>query len=432
MKTNSFLLIIIITSLFVGCTQSEPQEGSSQAAAFATPTTHPFFDPDSEFAEYAYYEAIDPIERFDLSSGEVYEAELELIQVPSLLYGNDGTNPEPANAEPAGSISELIITPVQPLGSSSPLNENSDTQDGTVEGEAEPLQISISNQVVDSSPLSSTGFGSGSSGAAVSATEPPSTESEDFTETDDLAETEDSTETAVSDPPPTETPTPTALPTAMPTASPMPLPAVTASQALTTTIPPRLAEIALRHTVFNERLNLNWSLENSVDTAYAVDSSHTAYQDGLTLAVSPETDFGKLQFTLREDTGVEIQRNRVVGVRFWVYGHDDVIEPGSLRVQIQGSQKNSYWTAEDNITNNTSHFIDIDTAVPPRAWVKVEFYINSQLLDNEMAYLTGFSIHNNEGFLQTYFIDGVQLLLLRQSDVTAPDTQASEENQDAG
>lgn len=436
MKTNIFSPIIIAI-LLASCTRAETQTGEQQEGPFATPTTHPFYDPDVEFAGYAYYEEVDPIERFDLSSGEVYEAELEIAQPPSLQYEEDTSlsliNPELGSTESTGSIAALIITPVQPLGGSSPSHsKNSTLQDGaTVQDEAASPQTSPSDQVVDNSPLSSTGFGSSSGGAAAAAsaaaTEPPSTESPSA-ESEESEESEDSEETAVS------APLPTATPIILPTETPVPTtsPAITASQALTTTIPPQLANIALRHTVFNERLNLNWALKNSIGTTYAVDNSHTAYQDGLTLAVSPQADFGSLQFTLREDAGVEIQRNRVVGIRFWVYGHDDVIEPGSLHVQVQGNSENSYWTEEETPTSDTSHFIDVDTAVPPRTWVKVEFYINSELLDDNMTYLTGFSIHNNEGFLQTYFIDGVQLLLLRQSDVPAPDTQTSEENQDAG
>lgn len=225
-------------------------------------------------------------------------------------------------------------------------------------------------------------------------------------------------------------PTPTVSPlfdaaasvaTAVPAPSPTDRPGSAALVALPT--PDNRIEDAI---IYSDTLDAGWELGQSWATT--VDPDETAYirSGKKSLAVTPTDNYGGLFFTLRQGT-TPYERERVLGLSFWLNAGDGEIETGDLAVTVLGSNAYPYWVENDQsvapagrVTDDSPlfsetrlYYLGINRTIPPDTWVEVILWLDERQLDPDYTYVTGFYIKNSEEFRQTFYVDDVHILLMR-------------------
>lgn len=191
------------------------------------------------------------------------------------------------------------------------------------------------------------------------------------------------------------------------------------------TIPTRVVDDTIEVvSLYDEKLNPNWSLENTSGAKYDLASTN-AQRGKLALQVRPTKGLGKLYFTVREKSRDVYERKRVLGLRFWLSGGDNAITTTDLGVAILGSNEYPYWVADDTsvkinatVTADAPLFSEtrlydlyVNRDLPPKSWVEIIVWLDSLQFDPEYNYVTGFYVKNDELFLDTYYLDHVDLLL---------------------
>lgn len=216
-----------------------------------------------------------------------------------------------------------------------------------------------------------------------------------------------------------QTPTPVAQPQ-MPTATSTPVP---------TAIPAITANDYREIIVYGDKINANWSLEHSRDMAYdPYDTVHwfsrlDELQDSgaTSIAVTPLEDYGRLFFTVRPDSKSVYEREQVLGVSFWLNSGASILDTDDLVLTVVGSNDLSYWSPEDysafsNPDNTFSetrlYYLGLNRAIPPGTWVQIVLWLDDLQYDPEYSNVVGLYIKNDAGFLSTFYIDNVSLLVI--------------------
>lgn len=236
---------------------------------------------------------------------------------------------------------------------------------------------------------------------------------------------------------PTSTPSPTILPGDTPT--PAPLPTLAATELPPTPIlnpqdegisiiePAPLFSDTRAETIFGDRLEPEWSVENSWASAIDLQNRENAIIGNTSIEVIPTDDFGAILFSVRESAGREYLRDEVLGLRFWLFTGNDYIAMDELIITMQGSNEYPYWVEDDNSIPNLSvngdplfsetqiGFLNISNDIPPNTWVNIELWLDERIYDPEYKYVTGFYIKNDAALQRPYYIDEVELLLLKDN-----------------
>jgi hypothetical protein len=184
-------------------------------------------------------------------------------------------------------------------------------------------------------------------------------------------------------------------------------------------------------TVFAEQLNEDWTLFNSYGMAFEeiISPPSAIHSGGRALRVTPEEDFGELFFTLKQSAAEEYPRDEVLALRFWLYSAEDFEDLEDLAVTVIGSNDYPYWVeGDESVTSDLVpvfsetrlYFLDFNEAIPPSTWAEVTLWLDDLVFDPDYAYVTGFYLKNDKGFLQDIVLDDVALLL-RPAD---PDREA--------
>lgn len=215
---------------------------------------------------------------------------------------------------------------------------------------------------------------------------------------------------------PIATPQSGALPSATPSNdTPLPI----------TRTPDKIEVISL----YDDKLNPNWSLENSELMRYSIASKTTAQQGQVSIEAQPTRGQGKLFFTVKKSARDTYERKRVLGVRFWLSGGNHVIATSDLAVAIIGSNRYSYWVENDTsvqinatvtpdaplFSETRLYYLNINRNIPPETWVEVIIWLDSLRYDPEYTYVTGLYIKNDELFNENFYLDHIDLLLQPKS-----------------
>lgn len=189
--------------------------------------------------------------------------------------------------------------------------------------------------------------------------------------------------------------------------------------------PPVSLEAIVDLLIYDEVLAPGWSLEHSEGVSYDLADSRYAYEGVVSAAVTPIEDFGTFFFTVREnapdDAGEPILRERVVGVRFWINGGAAEIAPADLALTIVGSDTHAYYDPadesvtmgkEDVFSETRLYNLSVNRTIPPETWIEISVRLDDLLYDPEYNYVTGLYIKNDAGFIQTFFVDHVVLVLM--------------------
>jgi hypothetical protein len=227
-------------------------------------------------------------------------------------------------------------------------------------------------------------------------------------------------------------PTPTVAPLFRPAATLPPQPSAPPTTATATpadptpppspTPDPRIAETP----IYDDALDAGWSAEHSGDVRFDLAAPASGEAGAKAIAVTPLKDFGTFFLTVREQAGAAYRRDKVLGVSFWLSG-DNAIETSDLAVTVVGSNKYTYWRADDTsvqidgrvtsdpwlYSETRLYYLGINRAIPPRTWTEVVLWLDDRIYDPGYTYVTGIYIKNDEQFRGTYYVDRVKLLMKR-------------------
>lgn len=178
-------------------------------------------------------------------------------------------------------------------------------------------------------------------------------------------------------------------------------------------------------TLYDEELSENWTLENSQEYEYDLEAEQAAYTGRYSIALTPQAGFGKLRLTVAPESEVEYRREDVLAFRFWLYSGDDYIGTEDLSITIVGSNEFPYWVEGDDSVQDENdlddfptfpqtrlYFLDFNTDIPPDTWVQVDVWLNELIFDPDYLYVTGMVIENNEDYLNTFYVDDVEMVIL--------------------
>ena len=143
------------------------------------------------------------------------------------------------------------------------------------------------------------------------------------------------------------------------------------------------------------------------------------------MAVTPTKDKGSIFFTVSPTATDGYLRNRVSGVRFRLSGGPKPISNDALAVTVVGINRYPYWVANDRslmisptmtlesplFSETRLYFWGINRTIPPNTWVEIDLWLDDLLYDPNYRYITGIYIKNDVGFLQTYYIAQMRLLV---------------------
>ncbi|MCB8983673.1 MAG: hypothetical protein H6659_07615 [Ardenticatenaceae bacterium] len=216
----------------------------------------------------------------------------------------------------------------------------------------------------------------------------------------------------------------TAVPTPPPTSAP------NTPQAPATAVPLAIAETdsdTAELPLFDDVTAAGWTLANSWGVAVD-DRANNPVHDGLrAIAVTPQEEYGGLFLNADSVSGAGFRRSRFLGLRFWLNPGSQPMPADSLALGLVGSDEFTYWSRDTSSApqQNVPFTSEIPLArlglsgeLPANTWTPVEVWF--QQLDNQPSYpyLIGLYLKNSADLTQTYYVDDVALIALR--DKTPP------------
>jgi hypothetical protein len=189
--------------------------------------------------------------------------------------------------------------------------------------------------------------------------------------------------------------------------------------------PPRVEayENAQELPVFSDDLSSNWSLDISWDLDYEIvtDVAHTGTSS---IKLTPRKEEAGLYFTVKEDASRAYAKNEVLGVSFWLYSGEGVIETDDLVVTVTGSNQYPYWVSGDDsvpspddlppFSETRLYYLNINRDVPAETWVLVELWLDEREFDPEYEFVTGLYIKNDADLVRPFYVDDVNIITLDQ------------------
>ncbi len=174
--------------------------------------------------------------------------------------------------------------------------------------------------------------------------------------------------------------------------------------------------------VFDDSLNPDWSTADTIGMqTFFTDTKH-AYAGSAGISVTPQQDFGKLFFTVKQDAKGSYGLDRVLGVSVWINSGDQPLDPGDLSITVVGSNDYTYWRPDDtSVMTDTTHFfsesrlyyLGVKNTVPPNTWVEAVVRLDKLPYEPDYKYVTGIYIKNDEWFRRTFYVDQVHLLVVK-------------------
>jgi hypothetical protein len=210
--------------------------------------------------------------------------------------------------------------------------------------------------------------------------------------------------------------TPMLLPTSIPIMDVLP----------TRTIP---TSSVFTNSIFSDQLSPNWNL--SAGTGMRVDPENSTYvhSGNVSLAMTPQRDFSKLNFYVSQNSTLIYPRDQVTAISFWLNSGNDTVILSDLIVRVLGSNTTPYWVANDNsvpidndilLQETRLYFLGLNKTIPADTWVEVTINFDNLTHDPDYKYVTGFYIKNDAGFLRTVYIDDVDIWMIDNGRQLAP------------
>ncbi len=220
---------------------------------------------------------------------------------------------------------------------------------------------------------------------------------------------------------PTETPnnlSPTIVDTNTPTSTPEPTYTPSPTIDLST---PDIKLTNVRYVmIYSDEFNPDWELIQNNDVETNIEAK-TLFNSGTqSIAITPKIGLSRTNFVVKEDASKYYPRDKIFGFRFWINPANGYIKPSNLLVNIIGSNDYSYYVdGDDSVNNNTDPAssetpldnLGYNQIISPETWFEVIILLDDFAYYIDYEYIVGFYIKNAEGFLQTFYIDDIQLII---------------------
>jgi hypothetical protein len=203
---------------------------------------------------------------------------------------------------------------------------------------------------------------------------------------------------------PSPSPSPTTSPAPSPTATPSPTP----------------MPDYRRVTVYNDAVDSNWTLRYSDQMRYNEKDPSAQHDGKYSLSLTPLAPDGSLLFSVRQTAKEPYPRSEAVGVSFWLYTGEQDVKSTDLSVSILGSNRFPFWFPDDkSVESNLEsvfpetplNFIDGSTTIPAKTWIQVVVLLDDLADNPDYENVTGIQIKNDASFLNTVYLDQVELLM---------------------
>jgi hypothetical protein len=175
-------------------------------------------------------------------------------------------------------------------------------------------------------------------------------------------------------------------------------------------------------TVYDEELAPNWTLDNSKDVKFDLKHAGQIKNGKVALSATPQTEFAMLMFAVRADAQENFPRERVWGVSLWLTGGENEIGPEDFALTVIGSNDFKHWVADDQsvkvdqktfFSETRLYYLGITRAVPRNTWVELIVQLGKLPYDPDYKFVTGIYLKNDKTFVKPYFVDRVNLLMLK-------------------
>jgi hypothetical protein len=211
-----------------------------------------------------------------------------------------------------------------------------------------------------------------------------------------------------------ETPTLQQSPTSpdLLTATPVPPVTVSITDSITTTTV----------SIYDELLSTQWQLLENPEVETNLYSTKVVHQGRFAIEFTPQEDYTKMYFILREDAEDVFEQKQVISLNFWINNGNNILELDDLTVTLIGSNEYPYWVEGDDsvyvdgefpFSETRLYYLGLNRAVQPNTWVEVVVLLDTLIYDPDYSYITGFYIKNDEGIHSTFYIDDVRILMVR-------------------
>lgn len=176
-------------------------------------------------------------------------------------------------------------------------------------------------------------------------------------------------------------------------------------------------------TIYDERLDPNWSTSYSFWHLVNLESSDTSFSGFVSLKAVPERVLGGTALTINKDSRKIYPRADILGLRFNVSGGRQPLTPYNLILRVLGSNRYPYFEEDDTSLgvapseDTGGPAIDLPLEklglrrdLKPGEWAEMEMWFDTY--DRvDYRYLTGFVVMNDQSYMKPFYIDNVRLLV---------------------
>ncbi len=186
---------------------------------------------------------------------------------------------------------------------------------------------------------------------------------------------------------------------------------------------------ATKVAIYSDIINPNWGLVTTQSEETNPRSRTPVYNGLFSLSITPKKSGSQVFFMVQQDTDEVYPASQVHGFRFFLNPGSQSIPLSELSIHILGSQEQVETrdpqelgpVLDGLIFNNAQiHFSNASDAIPPNTWTEVVVWLDDPLTTPQFDYVTGLSIERKEAFLQTFFIDDLQLIVAGSTSLPTP------------
>ena len=192
----------------------------------------------------------------------------------------------------------------------------------------------------------------------------------------------------------------------------------------TPTSPPSINEFPLTgtysQTLYADSFNPNWSVERDNRVDVTIRSSEVPREGKYSISITPKERLRPVYIVVSQDSTEVYLRDQVLGFRFWINSGNDYLEPDDLAVTVLGSNEFPYYVEGDHsvtsdydpvFSETQLYFLGFSRSVPPYTWAEVIVWLDDLIYDPIYEYVVGFYLKNGENFMQSYYLDDIQVIL---------------------
>ena len=148
-------------------------------------------------------------------------------------------------------------------------------------------------------------------------------------------------------------------------------------------------------------------------------SSDITFDGDEALKITPRLAFSRLFIVATEQNTEAVLRNDIEAVSFYLRSGQDIAFD-DMTITAQGSDANIFWIEDDRSAISRSggffsetqlSFLGIGT-IPADTWARIEFLPLEQQFDPVYRNFTGFYLSNSETFLEPYYLDRIEILVV--------------------